>query len=181
MLKLETARLLLRPVGFFDRESIFAYRSDASANRYQGWIPSCIEDVDIFIRKLADVPDVTDTWFQLGIVEKASTQLIGDIGLHFLPDEQMEIGYTLNLAFQKMGYATEALKRVVDYLFIDLGKHRIIASIDPDNTDSIRLVKRLGFRKEGHFIESVLQNGKWVDDVVYALLAREWCKRDAIE
>jgi len=57
-----------------------------------------------------------------------------------------------------------------------LKKHRIVTSIDPLNINSIKLVERLGFRKEAHFIESIYSNGKWVDDVVFALLSREWEK-----
>jgi len=57
-----------------------------------------------------------------------------------------------------------------------LNKHRIIASIDPDDKNSIRLVERIGFRKEAHFVESLLINGKWVDDLIYALIEKDWNK-----
>jgi len=86
----------------------------------------------------------------------------------------VEIGYTLDKEFRGKGYATEALKIVIDHLINSLCKHRIIASIDPANLDSIRLVERLGFRKEAHFVESLFFHGKWVDDLVYAILAKEW-------
>ena len=173
---LETERLYLRPIGLEDKEALFAYRSDVMANQYQGWIPKTMDDVEAFINQLSSEANVPDTWHQLAIVEKESGKMIGDVGLHFLGPEnwQVEIGYTLSLPFQKKGYATEALRKVIDFLLNDLKKHRIIASIDPANVDSIRLVERLGFRKEAHFIESIYQNGGWADDVVYALLAREW-------
>ncbi|MDP2889948.1 MAG: GNAT family protein, partial [Bacteroidota bacterium] len=67
-----------------------------------------------------------------------------------------------------------AVKRVIDCLFKELSKHRIIASIDPDNKNSIRLVERIGFRKEAHFVESLWVNGKWVDDLIYALIEKDW-------
>jgi len=67
---------------------------------------------------------------------------------------------------------------VIDYLFNDLNKHRIIASIDPNNTNSIRLVERIGFRKEAHFVESLLINGKWADDLIYALIEKDWHKKN---
>ena len=74
------------------------------------------------------------------------------------------------------GYATEALRAMVDYLFANLGKHRIVASVDPRNTPSIRLIERLGFRKEAHFKESYYLRGEWVDDIIYAMLRTEWVK-----
>jgi RimJ/RimL family protein N-acetyltransferase len=77
---------------------------------------------------------------------------------------------------QNQGYATEALTRVIDYVFNDLKKHRIMASVDPDNTNSIQLVERIGFRKEAHFVESLYIKGRWADDLIYALLYRDWEK-----
>jgi RimJ/RimL family protein N-acetyltransferase len=57
-----------------------------------------------------------------------------------------------------------------------LGKHRIIASIDPENIFSLRLVEKVGFRKEAHFVESIYEDGKWVDDLIYALIEKDWEK-----
>lgn len=116
------------------------------------------------------------TWFQFVILEKAGKDLIGDIGIHFLPsdDFQVEIGCTLDKHHQGKGYATEALKEIINFLFINLNKRRIIASIDPRNGPSVSLVERLGFRKEAHFRESILIDSVWVDDLVYAILKDEW-------
>ncbi len=58
-----------------------------------------------------------------------------------------------------------------------INKHRIIASIDPINIASIKLIERLGFRKEAHFIESLFFHGQWVDDLIYALLEKEWIEK----
>ncbi len=173
---LETARLLIRPVSLKDVNEIFEYRSDREANKFQGWIPETMNDVIAFIEKTAKQINEAGTWFQLVIVEKGTQNVVGDIGVHFFDKEnqQVEIGCTLNKHFQSKGYATEALKRVIDYLFKDLYKHRVITSIDPANTDSIRLVERIGFRKEAHFVESLLINGKWVDDLVFAMIEKDW-------
>jgi RimJ/RimL family protein N-acetyltransferase len=59
-------------------------------------------------------------------------------------------------------------------VFKDLKKHRIIVSIDPGNLNSIRLVERIGFRKEAHFVESLWINGNWVDDLIYAMIEKDW-------
>ncbi len=173
---LKTDRLYIRPIKLDDKELIFEYRSDSITNKYQGWIPKTIDDVIEFIGKVAKNINIANTWFQLVILEKETNTLIGDIGIHFLDMEnkQTEIGCTLNKNFQAKGYATEALKGVITYLFNNLQKHRITTSIDPGNINSIKLVERLGFRKEAHFIESLLLNGKWVDDIVYSILVKEW-------
>lgn len=175
-MKLETTRLIIRPIRIEDKLEIFEYRSDRETNKYQGWIPTTLLDVEIFIRRISKQVDEPETWFQFVIMEKETQKLIGDIGIHFFDREnkQAEIGCTLNKKFQNKGYATESIKRVIDYLFKELRKHRIIASIDPDNKNSIRLVERIGFRKEAHFVESLMINGKWVDDLIYAMLKKEW-------
>lgn len=179
-MKLETHRLLIRPITLDDKNDVFEYRSDSEINKYQGWIPETIEDVVEFIGKISTQINVSGTWFQFVIVEKENDKIIGDLGIHFLDgdNKQAELGCTLNKFFQHKGYATEALVRVIDYLFNELNKHRIIASIDPGNRNSIRLVERIGFRKEAHFIESLLINGTWVDDVIYALTEKDWEKRN---
>ena len=175
-MNVNTDRLYIRPIKLDDKELIFEYRSDSITNKYQGWIPKNINDVIEFIGKVAKNINMPNTWFQLVILEKETNTLIGDIGIHFLDMENMqtEIGCTLNKNFQAKGYATEALRGVITYLFNNLQKHRITTSIDPGNINSIKLVERLGFRKEAHFIESLYLNGKWVDDIVYAILEKEW-------
>ncbi len=175
-MNIKTDRLLIRPIKIEDKELIFEYRSDSITNKYQGWIPNSINDVVEFIKKSAPGVNIPDTWFQFVILQNETNTLIGDIGIHFLDMEnkQAEIGCTLNKNFQGEGYATEALKGIIKYLFYDLQKHRIVTSIDPENISSIKLVERLGFRKEAHFVESLFLNGKWVDDIVYAILEKEW-------
>lgn len=177
-MKLETKRLIIRPITLGDKNEIFEYRSDAETNKYQGWIPKTIGDVETFIGKIAKQINEPGTWFQYVIIEKETQKIVGDLGIHFFDSEnkQVEIGCTLNKDFQNKGYATESLKRVIDYLFKELNKHRIITSIDPDNKNSTRLVERIGFRKEAHFVESLLMNGKWVDDLIYALIEKDWGK-----
>lgn len=175
-MELETNRLILRPISIDDKYKIFEYRSDAETNKYQGSIPKTIEDVEAFISNISKQINTPESWFQFVIIEKSTNNLIGDLGIHFFDKDnlQVEIGCTLNKIFHNKGYATEALRRVIEYLFHDLHKHRIIASIDPDNLSSIRLVERIGFRKEAHFVESLFFNGKWVDDLIYALIEKEW-------
>ncbi len=175
-MKLETHRLIIRPISLTDKHEIFAYRCDAETNRYQGWVPKTVQDVEAFIQKVSKQVNVPETWFQCAILKKESQKIIGDVGIHFFDrdNKQAGIGCTLNKAYHNRGYATESLSSIIDYLFSELHKHRLIVSIDPENKASIRLVERLGFRKEAHFIESILVNGKWVDDIVYALLRADW-------
>ena len=176
MLKLETERLTIRPIQLVDAEFIYGYRSDWETNQYQGWIPDGKNEVSLFIKnKVASKLDEPDTWFQLAILLKETNDVIGDIGIHFLADSlQVELGCTLAKSYHQKGLATEAMKSVISFLFLNLKKHRITLSIDPRNKASVNLAANLKFRKEAHFIQSIYVNGIWVDDIVYALLKSEW-------
>lgn len=179
---IKTERLIIRPVVIGDKESIFSYRADPDTSKFLSLIPHTVDDIGEFIKRASSEINDPGTWFQLVIVEQLNCQLIGDIGLHFLntdpENKQVEIGYTLDKKFRGKGYATEALSAIIDYLVNSLNKHRITASIDPTNIASIKLIERLGFRKEAHFIESIFFQGKWVDDLVYAILGREWKEKN---
>lgn len=50
-MKFETERLIIRPINLDDKFEIFAYRSDSETNKYQGWIPKTLNDVEAFIEK----------------------------------------------------------------------------------------------------------------------------------
>ena len=171
---IETERTLLKPIKLKDAQEVFSYRSDAVTNAYQGWIPKTLDEVTAFIAKNPKEYNQLGTWFQLTILEKNTNTVIGDIGVHFIDQHQSEIGCTLAKQYHGKGFATEALHQVIHHLFHDLNKHRIVTSIDPQNINSIKLVERLGFRKEAHIKKSILMNGKWVDDIVYAILKEEW-------
>lgn len=172
-----TRRLAIRELRVSDRDAFFAYRSTPEVYKYQRFKPAEQEEADEFIGSLAAHPDIPNTWFQLAVCLRADGRLIGDIGIHFLDDAQVEIGCTIAAEFQRQGYGTESLKAVLDYLFSNLNKHRIVASVDPENSKSIGLLERLGMRKEAHFVSSLRVGGLWRDDCVYAMLGDEWVER----
>ena len=72
------------------------------------------------------------------------------------------------------GYATEAVRRLLHYLLIERGKHRVRATCDDRNTRSAAVLERVGMRREGHLLESTWSKGEWTNDLLYAVLRREW-------
>lgn len=178
MLRLETKRLLLRSFQDLDLDSFVAYRSDPMVARYQGWdAPYSRTQATAFIEEMQrKQPATPGEWYQLAIVLKISSELVGDCAFHILSKEtdQAEIGFTLARQHQGCGYATEALTRLLDYLFGEIGLRRITATCDVENFSSSRLLERLGMRREGHFIENIWFKGRWGSEYSYALLKREW-------
>jgi RimJ/RimL family protein N-acetyltransferase len=72
---LETKRLIIRPITLDDKGEIFEYRSDRETNKYQGWIPATVADVETFIEKISKQINEPGTWFQFVIVEKEIRKL----------------------------------------------------------------------------------------------------------
>jgi RimJ/RimL family protein N-acetyltransferase len=128
--------------------------------RYQSFHPETLEDVVRFITENTQHIDLDDSWFQLGIYLH-SGELIGDFGLHFINRQNgiCEIGYTINPHHQRNGYGKEAALGVLGYLFDVMKKHEIIASIDPDNEPSKKMLEGMGFK---------IKEQK-ADDITYAL------------
>lgn len=181
-LPLQTPRLRLRPLESGDAAAMFAYRALPEVTRFQCWAPADEAEIGRFIAEQRRLrPDTPGTWYQLAICRRDDGLLIGDCGLHFQleADWQAEVGITVAPAYQRSGYAAEALAAVIGFLFGGLGKHRVFASVDPRNQASIGLLERLGLRREAWFRQSLPFKGGWADDVVYAVLADEWRGRDA--
>ncbi len=155
--RLSSDRILLRPIVPDDAAAIFKYRSDAETNRFQGWIPAILEEVHHFIEhRIAKTFNLPDTWVQFAIILKSNGELIGDIGVHFTgsQNEQIELGCTLHKIQQGNGYAREALQKLIEFLFVEHEKEKLIAFIHPENSSSIRLFEGLGFVKEQKLLDA---------------------------
>lgn len=172
-----TQRLVIRELEANDGPRIFSYHKHPEVARWQSWGTESVDVIQSFIRGLASVePGTPGKWYQVGIYLQENDKLVGDCGFRVLENdpEQAEIGITLATEFQGKGYAAEALGALLQYLFTELKKHRVIGSVDPRNVLSMKLLERVGMRKEAHFVKSLWFREEWVDDAVFAMLAEEW-------
>jgi aminoglycoside 6'-N-acetyltransferase len=174
-------RIVLRRFRLDELPALVAYRSMPEVARFQGWPAPypMTEGADLITRMMSGHPDTPGEWFQFAVALRSSGELIGECGAKTMaPDsQQAELGYTVAPAHQGRGYATEAARALLGYLFGALGKHRVTAYCDPRNAASERVLRRLGMRREGHLVESTWMKGEWTDDLVYALLDWEWRQR----
>ncbi|HSY11819.1 MAG TPA: GNAT family protein [Verrucomicrobiae bacterium] len=172
-----TPRLALRDLEASDGPRVFSYHRRPEISRFQSWGTDSVDSVQTYIRLLAAIePGTPGKWYQVGIFLLDGGKLIGDVGLRVLePDpEQAEVGITVAPDFQRQGYASEALRALLNYIFKTLNKHRVFASVDPRNAPSMKLLERVGMRKEAHFVRGLWFRNEWVDDVVFAILSDEW-------
>lgn len=176
---IETERLVLRRFRESDAEAFFNYRTNPLVSLYQGegWQSYRFEQAVDFVKEQMNLePGIQGIWFQLVIELKDTGEQIGDCGIHTLVQDinQVEIGFTLDSAYQNKGLGREAVKCLLDYIFNDLNKHRVIAVTDVRNKNSIKLLKRIGMRKEGHFIKNAWNKGEYTDEYLFAILKGEW-------
>lgn len=175
MFSLTTEKLILKSLQMEDANALLAYRSEPAVWQFQLWLPQRLSDAQAFIRSAQFNGDPQQgRWNQLGVYRQDTNQLIGDIGLHLIDAQQAEIGYTIDPQWQRQGIAQTAVSRILCYLFEERHIHRVIANADSENAASIGLLRKLGFRQEGYFVESYRVNDTWHDEVQFALLYREW-------
>jgi RimJ/RimL family protein N-acetyltransferase len=182
VLQLETQRLMLRPLRLSDAQVIAEYRSDPQIARYQSWnTPYSISDAKQLIEEMRDTqPGTPGKWYQLAIELIHGRHMIGDCAFYILEADAMqaEIGFTLARQHQGLGYASEAVRRLLGYLLVDNSLHRVRANCDEENVASASLLERVGMRREAHFIESLWFKGHWSSEYWYAVLRREWLEQN---
>ena len=111
------------------------------------------------------------------LILKDTKKVIGSCGYHswYKPHLRAEIGYGLSDNQHKnKGYMTEAMERIIEYGFEDMGLNRIEAFVSPDNIPSVKLMDRFGFVKEGVLREHYKVLDDMMDSVAYALLKSEY-------
>jgi RimJ/RimL family protein N-acetyltransferase len=117
--------------------------------------------------------------FKLFFVEKKDGSKIGFVAhFHVLHlgtgSKQLEIGYSLIPSERGKGYCSEAVKLMVDYLFLSKEAMRIQAQTDLRNIASQKVLEKAGFKKEGTLRKNFFMRGEWVDALIYSILREEW-------
>lgn len=179
-LNIQTTRLNIRHLELSDLSYFHIYRSNPEVTKYQGFDVMTLEQAEEFIKENSTKDfGKAGEWVQYGIENSETRQLIGDcaIKLDQYDTRIAEIGITISHLEQKKGYAKEVLIGVLTFLFETKEIHRVVEIVDAENIASISLMKSIGFKQEGHFIENIFFKGKWGSEFQYAMLKREWDKK----
>jgi ribosomal-protein-alanine N-acetyltransferase len=179
--RLETPRLVLRPVTLDDLEDMFAYSSDEQVTRFLRWGPHrTLADTESYLREvLREYEEGKDgPW---GIEYRETGKVIGSIHLMAinLTHSKAEIGFVLSRSYWNRGLASEALTKVLEYSFESIRLNRIEAFCLVENRDGIGVVKKVGMKQEGTLREYLFQKGALRDFDLYAMLKRDYEERKA--
>jgi RimJ/RimL family protein N-acetyltransferase len=178
---IETPRLRLREYEPADGPAVHRYASDPVVVRYMWWGPNSEADTRRFIEQaLRHRAQRPRSDYDLAATLRSTGAVIGGASLNARGRAEhatAEIGYCFAPETWGQGYGSEAVAALLDFGFDVARFHRIFALVDPEHTASIRLVERLGLRREGHLRKDTFIRGEWRDSLVYAALADEWTPR----
>ena len=114
------------------------------------------------------------------VCRKRDDEIVGAVNLSEIIRSSMNgafVGYWGYQGYTGRGYLTEGLALVFDQAFRSLGLHRLEINIQPTNTSSISLARRLGLRKEGFSPKYLNIGGEWRDHERWAVLVDEWAEK----
>jgi [ribosomal protein S5]-alanine N-acetyltransferase len=167
---IKTERLLIRKFESKDWQSVHEYTSDSNVMKY---IPEGVfseEDTKEFVNN-----NIGEKAEKFPVVLMDEKILIGHIVFHkYFGEHTYEIGWVFNPKYHNKGYASEAAQATLKYGFEKMKLHRIIATCQPQNTPSNRIMEKIGMEKEGYFKKCIPHGNEWWDEYYYAILEEEW-------
>jgi [ribosomal protein S5]-alanine N-acetyltransferase len=169
-------RVAIRPVAGSDLADLLEVNGDAAVTRflpYATWTGS--EDASAWLTRIQTLT-ATGTGQQLVIEHLADRKVIGAVLLFRFEasSARVELGYVLGRKYWRQGLASEALRAVCTYAFLELGIRRIEAEVNPDNSASNAVIQALGFVREGLLRKRWVDKGIAYDTILYGCLAEEW-------
>ena len=174
-LELESGRLLLRPVIEDDADALFEIFSDREVMQYYDILPLKNKDearelCDRFVRHFAD-----RTMLRWAITEKESGQVIGTCGFFCFSDEdsKAELGYELRRDRWGMGFMPEAIGLIMRFIYENSNINRIEAFVEVPNISSQKLLKKLGFSKEGTLRQFEKCRGELIDITIWGYIRND--------
>ncbi|WP_354641779.1 GNAT family N-acetyltransferase [Kitasatospora camelliae] len=161
-----------------DAEALYAVLGDPVAGRFLPAGPrdeeECADQIELYLDEAEQRPRGC---YRLAVTLRAEAGdpvPIGQAALTRDGETAGLIGYALRPDRWGLGYAGEIAALLCGFGFERLGLHRLAARVDPDNTASVRVLTRAGFRLEGRIREDTRLRGQWRDSLQYSLLAAEW-------
>lgn len=181
-----TKRLRLRGCEVDDLDALWEWRRLPEVNH---WLSSAPGTLSVF-REHYSASDRLDSLYVIELLPDergGAPALIGDFMLRLedgwaqsevagaAENVEAELGWVLDPAYARRGFATEAMRAVIDVCFGELDLRRVHAGCFADNEPSWRLMERLGMRREEFSRKTALhRSGVWLDGMNYGLLAEEW-------
>jgi [ribosomal protein S5]-alanine N-acetyltransferase len=162
------ARVTLRPpVSGDEREFVELARASADLHRPWTAVPSSPEEFRAYLGRYQRPSEES-----LLVCLRSTGAIAGVVNINSIIRGRFQcgsLGYAAFAPAAGRGYLTEGLGLVLRHAFQELRLHRLEANIQPGNEASLRLVRRLGFRREGYSPEMLFIDGAWRDHERWAI------------
>jgi RimJ/RimL family protein N-acetyltransferase len=179
---LTTRRLTLRALTLADADVLFAAFADRDTMRFFGDRHGSVADTRALFRHVIEGAEAHTSrqWAISACLDRSPDRftVVGSLSVNGIVGGTAQMGFILLKEHHGRGFATEAVRAVLDHAFGALGLHRVTLHIDPENTPSQRVAQKLGFKLEGRMRESFPVGGRFRDELILGLLEREWRDRD---
>lgn len=176
--KIETSRLILT---WPTEEQIHQYYNDIKDSTMFKTIlwdgPSGVHDLQEYWTSCTKWnPNVFSEDLHVAIIEKSTNKYIGGAALR--PVEKyphhLDVGYALAPKYHGQGYATEAVKALVNEAFLKREAERIFANVFENNQSSKNVVEKIGFQLEGTTRRAAFKQGQWLNLWLLAITRPDW-------
>jgi ribosomal-protein-alanine N-acetyltransferase len=187
-LNLKSERLLLRPLAESDLDVEIEIGTDPEVMKYIGELDteeSLVQQMPKFVRRCAG--GCIGVWC---VIERSTKEKLGTVILLPLPIEEddtnwdlvvgdefpdceIEIGYILKRSAWGKGYATEATKRLLKFAFEETPLEELVATIDPDNAASRRVLEKCGLDYEG------IRRAYAIECPGFRITRQQWLERNS--
>jgi len=173
-MQLQTSRLILGEIIADDLQAIHEMNSIPEVDEFNTLgLPENTETTRALVNGWI-LEQTTDprTAYTFSIKPAESGKLVGMIALKLDREKcrKAEVWYKLLPTYWRQGYATEALRKILDFSFTELELHRIEADCATGNTGSIKVLEKVGMTREGLCRKILPIRGEWVDNYMYAIL-----------
>lgn len=185
-MRLHGRRIVMRPLGVSDFRNWSEVRQ-RNADWLNVWepirhanLPDPTVDRSAFVARCAqrDRDRANGTAYQFAIF--VDHRVAGEVNLNNVVRGAMQsctVGYWIDQRHAGNGYVAEGVVTVMQFAFEQLGLHRVEICIVPRNSNSRRVVEKLGLRDEGTALRYLEINGVWEDHVRYGMTSEEWTER----
>lgn len=174
---IRTKRLELRPVRVRDAKAFFEHARIPEVAENAGFLPNSLSATRQYLRRSAvEWRKAKPERMTFSITLKSGAAWIGSLELRWLYEGVAEIGFFIHPRLWGNGFATEAGNAALDWAFRH-GAHRVQGSCWMKNVASIRVLRRLGMRKEGR-LRGFARVGKvFQDDFLFGVKVTDWSRR----
>ncbi|MED4906740.1 GNAT family N-acetyltransferase [Brevibacillus centrosporus] len=175
MYDMQSERLLLRPMQLNDAPVLFEFWSDPMVTKHMNAsftdVSQAQQMIEMFQGLFKENKAIRWTIFL-----KHSNEIIGSCGFNYLDyeNERAEIGYDLGYPYWGKGYAPEAIRTLIRFGFESLHLNRVEAKVEPENLNSIKVLRKLRFVEEGKLRQYEKSKEEFVDLIMFSILRTEW-------